>query len=855
MAVAGWMFCGSSLLASPHALIVTGLTGSTENAEDFRKLSLETKRLLVERGLSVENVEIMGDKVTREAILSKLKVMQSVDDEFWLVLYGHSGRSQGDVPAFQVSGPRLTADDLKQALDAIPARQFVFIGTNDSGAYLPILQNPRRAVVSATKAEGEGDQPRFPDKWVEAFAENPKAAFAWIAARTSVLVNDYYKNSSLAQIEHARLADPVTGTILEPPFGVDLNAPAETRLAPAGPTALLTASDIKVKIADPNVIWEHQAPTEETKRVMAKARAVPNPDGYSAIILDQRIGLTVEDDRTTDRVMYIRVFIAKEDAVSRWANYFLPESAPIVTSKLEVARVIQPDGSSTVFNPAKLLEACDSPAESCSPMSMVFLPNTHAGCVVEIGYRIRQLLNASMPEVTESLDVQQEAPALSTEIEVRVPEKQTFHVDLRNNPAPPVTTKEDGRIIYHWQLAELPAIESLVGDPPRQLWTTWLAVSSLASWDSFAAWYRRIARDSDAVDDTVRKTAGDLTEGAATRTEKIKRMFEFVSALRYVAIEIGVQGFRPRTPAQVLTNRYGDCKDKANLLIAMLRSQKINASFVLLNRGGITDVNFPSWQFNHAICYVPKSSDTADGAEMWLDSTDSVTPFGFVPPGDAGRQGLVFESDKAEFKTIASSASELSSLGDMWDLEQTPDGGWSGTFRRNATGLIEYGLRMAFSSASPAQRSMLIYETGNALWPAGNFSTATVNDTSVLGQPLELQARVVSQDATLPLPGFPWLEEFAAPTRDRPLWLNDGQPFGGTQTVRLHYTGQAPAALPEPLQLQAGGTTLGIVWRRVDDKTVERVTRVDLKTPIVPAADYAGLRSALRKWSAVAVSR
>ena len=185
-------------------------------------------------------MQTLDGKVTRETILQKLSAAAgtcSADDEFWLVLYGHGGRSQGGAPAFQVSGPRLTAPDLKTALDAIPARQFVFIGTSDSGAFLPVLQNPRRAALSATRAEGEGGQPRFPAAWVSAFAENPKAAFAAIAARAAALVEQEYVSSSLAQTEHPRLADPSTGEILEAPFGVNLPPVGEAprRPLPATP--------------------------------------------------------------------------------------------------------------------------------------------------------------------------------------------------------------------------------------------------------------------------------------------------------------------------------------------------------------------------------------------------------------------------------------------------------------------------------------------------------------------------------------------------------------------------------------------------------------------------------------------
>ena len=201
--------------AASGALIVAGLSGTSANAEEFERLSGETRRLLGERGIPLENVQVLSGKVTRDLILQKLAAAAQscgADDEFWLVLYGHGGRSQGGAPAFQVSGPRLTAPDLKTALDGIPARQFVFIGTSDSGAFLPVLQSPRRAALSATRADGEGNQPRFPDAWVRAFAENPKAAFAAIAARGAALVEREYVSSSLALTEHPRAGRPVHRT-------------------------------------------------------------------------------------------------------------------------------------------------------------------------------------------------------------------------------------------------------------------------------------------------------------------------------------------------------------------------------------------------------------------------------------------------------------------------------------------------------------------------------------------------------------------------------------------------------------------------------------------------------------------
>jgi hypothetical protein len=218
-------FQAVALAAESSALIVTGISPTADDAAKFLSLATETKRLLVQRGLPENRVEILHENVTRNLVLQKLHAATaSTNDEFWLVLYGISGRTHGNQPAFQVGGPRLTAVDLKLALDAIPARQFIFIGIGDSGDFLPVLQNGRRTVLSATKGEGEPDQPRFPDAWVKAFGENPKASFELIAARAAAGVDAEYSELHLAQGEHSRLADPATGKILEPPFGMNLNA-------------------------------------------------------------------------------------------------------------------------------------------------------------------------------------------------------------------------------------------------------------------------------------------------------------------------------------------------------------------------------------------------------------------------------------------------------------------------------------------------------------------------------------------------------------------------------------------------------------------------------------------------------
>src|ERR1035437_3775541 len=134
----------------PAALIVVGLLAS-DAPEPIEALATQTKNNLIARGWAADHIEILSGKVTREQILQKLhRLAGSARDEFWLVLLGQCGKTQGGVPAFQVAGQRLTAPDLKAALAAIPGRQFVFIGTGNAGGFLPELRDERRTVLSAT---------------------------------------------------------------------------------------------------------------------------------------------------------------------------------------------------------------------------------------------------------------------------------------------------------------------------------------------------------------------------------------------------------------------------------------------------------------------------------------------------------------------------------------------------------------------------------------------------------------------------------------------------------------------------------------------------------------------------------
>ena len=98
---------------------------------------------------------------------------------------------------------------------------------------------------------------------------------------------------------------------------------------------------------------------------------------------------------------------------------------------------------------------------------------------------------------------------------------------------------------------------------PDIAWTTF------AGWDKVGEWYRNLQADRVVPDATIQAKAAALVAGATTPDEKLDRIYSFVSMqIRYIGVDFGVGRYQPHTADQVLTNGYGDCKDKHTLLAA-----------------------------------------------------------------------------------------------------------------------------------------------------------------------------------------------------------------------------------------------------------------------------------------------
>jgi transglutaminase-like putative cysteine protease len=211
-------------------------------------------------------------------------------------------------------------------------------------------------------------------------------------------------------------------------------------------------------------------------------------------------------------------------------------------------------------------------------------------------------------------------------------------------------TNADGSITYRWDVAGVPRMFAEPGMPPYDNVLQRLLVSTLPDWPAVSKWYWDLSEPHlDATTPEMEKTVFALTAGATTDLEKIKALFYHVSKyVRYagLTLEKDRPGFEPHDVKLTFEKNYGVCRDKAALLVAMLREAGLDAYPVLINVGSRLDPEVPSPDFNHAIVCVERKK----GDYLLMDPTDENTRE-LLPEYDCDRSYLVCRPEGEKLRT------------------------------------------------------------------------------------------------------------------------------------------------------------------------------------------------------------
>jgi hypothetical protein len=299
----------------------------------------------------------------------------------------------------------------------------------------------------------------------------------------------------------------------------------------------------------------------------------------------------------------------------------------------------------------------------------------------------------------------------------------------------------------------------------------------------------------------------------------VQALYNYVTSLRYVAVPMGVNSFRPHAASSVLEHQFGDCKDKANVFNALLHSQKIEAHLVLVPRFSQAHEDIPGLSFNHAISRV-----TLGGETLWLDTTDDVCRFGMLPPGDPGRKVLVIDGQAKGLTLLPlpePRAHQIKLRGTVNCSE--PLDALPVTLTATAVGYPDYELRSAAREIKEHRSSVpLLAARFRAV--AGSFALEKQNSTSVAsleedfswqaeGTLIGLAGSLAPRSNGFVLRAPIWLPrewEYALHARHGGLFVNSGYPL----ILDEEFDFKLPAdAQMEPLRGRSENQTDPLRWR------------------------------------------
>ena len=468
-----------------------------------------------------------------------------------------------------------------------------------------------------------------------------------------------------------------------------------------------------------------------------------HPEETSVYLLDDGVLRLEADGRGTSTYRMVTQ-ILRPDAVENWQELSFSWAPRHQRFTLNWVRVVRPDGTVISEKPMQVQES-DVPAKLGDPVyndtkvMRVSLSGVEAGAIVDYSTTVEELKPFLAGDGIYNWSISTGNYVRRSRYVVDIPAS----VDLRIKETNLKIARDDRvvgrRRVLTWAGQDVERIkgERFAADSNGVTQSVLLALPM--TWQGIGQWYASNAADRYAMTPDVVAKLAEIVKGARTLDDSLRAVHRWVAQdVRYVSIAIGLGGYQPRPPAEVLASGFGDCKDKATIFIAMLRHMGVEAYPVILAAQGGVEEELPSLeQFDHAIAAF-KRPGSAD--YEFTDLTALLTPFGELPFGPQGEFAIVVRNDGVvdevtlPLTEISENRMEIRVKGEV-----SADGMVQGTYEERGTGHQQYSTREAFENPYDSTQRAQLADRIAASW----FTGATGHDIELFdGKDLRAEPRV-----------------------------------------------------------------------------------------------------------------
>jgi cellulose synthase operon protein C len=333
--------------------------------------------------------------------------------------------------------------------------------------------------------------------------------------------------------------------------------------------------------------------------------------------------ILVHESGLASRFRQIAVEVKNPEAAKAWREHWIRYVPSSQRVQLVAARVLRKDGAVEDATSRETVSVSEPWYRLYYDVAaeVVQLPPLFPGDVVEYAYRIDDTAGANAFHDTfgDLVDIQGPTAKTLWRYALLAPASRDIAF---NSPSlaglDRRRAERDGVATTVFEARDVPAVKPEGGMPGMTSNAAYLHASTFRSWRELGAWFAGLIRNDMVADARIREKVKELTAGLADERAKVAAIYDWVvTSTRYVGLEFGVHGYEPYRAPLVMSRGFGDCKDKASLLVTMLAEAGVAAEFVLVRMRSMGDVGAEPASlavFNHAIAHVPSLG-------LWLDGT------------------------------------------------------------------------------------------------------------------------------------------------------------------------------------------------------------------------------------------
>ena len=250
----------------------------------------------------------------------------------------------------------------------------------------------------------------------------------------------------------------------------------------------------------------------------------------------------------------------------------------------------------------------------------MFLDDVRVGDVVDYAYSVSGRNPVFAGATFGRVPLQFGVPVARIHARVMVPEDNPLTVSTLYYGKKPSLSRTGGYRVYEWNVSDDPGLAIEAGAPswydPRPA----AAYSSYADWNAVARWAQSLYVPPGTLSPELEAQVARIAKAEQGEAGRMLAVLRFVqSEIRYLGVEVGVNSHLPNSPSLVFDRRFGDCKDKALLMVALLSRLGIDANVALVNTSmqqGLAEELPSPGGFDHVIVRV-----MLDRKPYWLDPT------------------------------------------------------------------------------------------------------------------------------------------------------------------------------------------------------------------------------------------